>query len=204
MAGIDGQIIASRVANPSALGEGAVLAEVPHQQLNTALAAGTVDTILMKSGYESIDDYNVVVRKDLGDYITIEDVKEYLKNWTMNCGYYGNNQNEDLFPTLILKTNSSYSSSKKPTKTELSSAGTTLKGEMAIDPFDGSLYVWGNKGTSIVGVNAGTVNNYEVNRPVPPVGDSGSWLTRAEIVKLINDSFIYNSSENALTIVKSV
>ncbi len=200
MSSIDGQIIASRIPNPSAIGEGVVLAEVPHQQLNTALAAGTVDTILMKSGYVPIDDYNVVVKKDLGAYITLDNVKDLLMDWTTDCGYYNPLTPQDTVPNILLKSNYGLSNKKAAGASDLSEG----KGEVAIDPFDGTLYVWGNKGTKVVPVNAGTVNGYEVNREVPAVGTSGTWLTRAEIVNLINASFIYNSSQNALTIVKCV
>ncbi len=200
MSVIDGQVIASRAPNPSAIGEGVVLAEVPHQQLNTALAAGTVDTILMKTGYVATDDFNVIVKKDLGSYITLDDVKTLLSTWTTDCGYYNPLTPQNTVPHILLKSNFAKQTKKAAVNADLPAG----QGEVAIDPFDGTLYVWGKKGTLVVPVNAGTVNNYTVNRTVPPIGHSDAWLTKAQIVNLINESFIYNSSANSLTVVKSV
>ncbi len=205
MSVIDGQVIASRVANPGALGEGTVLAEVPHQQLNTALAAGTVDTILMKTGYVPSDDYNVVILKDLGSYITLDDVKTLLSNWTTDCGVYNTLTPQDTVPNISLKRNKDPSSKCAATNLDLECDGLgTPNGEVAIDPYDGTLYVWGDKGGKVVAVNSGTVNNKIVDRDVPAKGNSEAWLTKVEITKLINDSFIYDPTLNALTIVKSV
>ncbi len=177
MSDVNQQVVISRdPGNP--LGTGDIQDELKNQQLNTALAAGTVDTILMKTGYVAIYDYNVVVKKDVKDFCTPTCVQDLIDSFNgYDFGAY-----EYLAKRLYIKSNKDYAtSSDTPDTIEL------WNREIAIDNNDGSLYLRGSQGTAVQKVDAGTVNGNQI---------LGTWnpdlyYTKTDIKIILNGMFEY-------------
>lgn len=182
---INGQVIRSYAPDGGALQE-----EIQNQQLNDALAAGTVDGILMKTGYSAVYDHHVVIKKNLASFVTITDVIDQIGNTNVyDFGDYSSSKK------LYIKSNSDASSQSVPTTSHI-----TRRGEIAVDNFDGSLYLLGNAGADVVKVDAGTVNGFVIQKDVLSGAGGTAMMTRDEIKALINSAFDYNSGSNTLTI----
>ena len=162
--------------------------EVINQQLNEALEAGTVEGILMKSGYVAQSDYNVAIKRDLANFSTFGDVQLIVDTSDYNFGGY------DSEKTLQVKHNLTPTTQRIPLYNELDSHG-----EIVADNYDGSIYLLGNKGLTVQKVDAGTVNGFIIQRDVLIGGDTGM-LTQAEVKALINSAFVYDAANNSLTI----
>ena len=162
--------------------------EIINQQLNEALEAGTVEGILMKSGYVAQSDYNVAIKRDLANFATFGDVQLIVDESDYNFGGY------DSTKTLQVKHNLTPNTKRVPLYNELDSYG-----EIIADNNDGSIYLLGNKGLTVQKVDAGTVNGFVIQRDVLAGGETGM-LTLSEIKALINTAFIYDSGTNSLTI----
>lgn len=181
--------------------------EVHNQQLNEALQAGTVEGILMKTGYVAQYDYNVVVKRDIAGFITRADLDLAINNASFNFGGYDENTRN-----LQVKHNLDFDTIDHPIVPSISQI--TKAGEIAIDNYDGSLYLRaygkthsnpsGTPSPRIVKVDAGTVNGYVVERDVLDSTDpnGGGILNKTEIVNLINGAFVYDPALNKLTIRK--
>lgn len=186
MADVDSQVIYSY--NPGdPQGSGAFQEELKNQQLNEALASGTVDNITMKTGYGGTGPYSVAIQKDLGQFITLPDVTTEINNTnTYNFGNYTSTKK------LYVKSSANYATQKAVPviNTQLSI------GEIAIDNFDASLYLLGASGTQVKKVDAGSVNGFVVETNVTTAG----YVDRNTVIALINSAFVYDSVTNSLTI----
>lgn len=189
MADIDSQVVKSYNPGDPA-GTGAFQEELKNQQLNDALSSGTVDQILMKSGYGAVYDHHVAIKKDLAAFITIEDVIVQIANTnTYDFGEYVTSKE------LFIKSNINPAQLSVPTTSHI-----RRRGEIAVDNFDGSLYLLGEGGTAVVKVDAGTVNGFVVERDVLAGSGGDAMLSRDEIRTLINSAFTYDAPTNSLTI----
>lgn len=190
--------------------------EIHNQQLNEALQAGTVEGILMKTGYVAQYDHNVVIKRDIAGFITRADLENYVQNVSFDFKGYDNVYDPiaGLSGTqLQIKHNLNYNGShpSMPTTTQV-----TKPGEIAVDNFDGALYLRAYGPTHsnpsntpsprIVKVDAGTVNGFVVQRdvfaPGSGSGDADAFLNKQEMVNLVNGAFAYDASLNKLTIRK--
>lgn len=188
---INGQIIKSYAPGDPA-GTGAFQEEIQNQQLNDALQAGTIDAILMKTGYSAVYDHHIVIKKDLASFITIDDVIDQISiTATYDFGDYAFSDRR-----LFVKSNSNYASAPATPTT----AHITQPGELAVDNYDGALYLLGAGGTQVVKVDAGTVNGFVVQRDVLAGAGETAMMTRGEIRAMINSAFSYNAGTNSLTI----
>ncbi len=188
---INAQIIKSYAPGDPA-GAGAFQEELQNQQLNDALQAGTVDAILMKTGYSAVYDHHVVIKKDLGAFVTIAEVINQIAiTPTYNFGDYLYSDQR-----LYVKSNSTYATTQATPTT----AHITHPGELAVDNFNGALYLLGNGGTQVVKVDAGTVNGFVVQKDVLSGAGETAIMTRGEIRAMINSAFSYNAGTNSLTI----
>ena len=181
----DNQIVKSYLPGEPA-GTGEFQEELVNQQLNDALSAGTIDGILMKSGYSSVYDHHVVVRKELSDYVTYTNLQSEINNTLVyDFGDYTSNKK------LYVKSNANPLSQSIPTMSHI-----TRRGEIAVDNYDGSLYLLGSEGTVVQKVDAGTINGHVVEVDVL----ASDYLDQQAIKDLINSAFDYDSVTNTLTI----
>jgi hypothetical protein len=198
---IDSEVVVMHVPNTDGnVGSGAASSEVKNQQLNEALASGTVDSILMKDSYVSTLNSHVVVRKDLSNYASFTAIDAAIAAASLNFTWY------DSPKKLQIKANPNYNGiPAAPTNAQLGIA------EMAVDNSDASIYTRryhkfnsdGSLGAAIPGgkvsrINAGYVNGISI--------DSSNFLSKDDIqnyvVNKINEAFSYNSSINSLTVKK--
>ncbi len=189
MSNVNEQIVVSRDPG-TPLGTGQIQEELKNQQLNTALAAGTVDEILMKTGYSPYYDFHVVVLKDIKDFCTPDCVNDLIKSFNdFDFGYY----NTSTTPTrdLYIQTNiTSTSAAKVPNTTECQPR------QICIDNYDGSLYLRGKKNAAVVKVNAGTVNGWIIkntNNSSQTVLDLKDYYTKTEVISKLNAQYTYVS-----------
>lgn len=191
--------------------------EIHNQQLNEALQAGTVEGILMKTGYVAQYDYNVVIKRDIAGFITRADLVNYVDTVSFDFKGYDNinDPGAGISGTqLQVKHNLAYAGNipVRPTTAEVTKAG-----EIAVDNYDGALYLraygathsnpTGTPSPRIVKVDAGTVNGYVVERDIFAPGGGGGGpendiLNKEEMVNLINGAFSYDAVLNKLTIRK--
>ena len=190
--------------------------EIHNQQLNEALQAGTVEGILMKTGYVAQYDHNVVIKRDIAGFITRADLVNYIDTVSFDFKGY-DNINDPIAgiagTQLQVKHNLAFAGASpvRPNTNQITKAG-----EIAVDNFDGALYLraygrthsnpTGTPSPRIVKVDAGTENGYVVERdifaPGGPGGPGDSILNKQEVVNLINGAFSYDSVLNKLTIRK--
>jgi len=181
--------------------------EIKNQQLNDALATGTVNRILLKSGYIPSSAYDVVIKQNLDDYAKLTEISTALSLASLNYRTFQEfPRNPDK--TFQLKYSGTYNAvPAAPTYTNLN-----LPGEIAVDNYDASLYTlsfYVKNSSGImearpepvpVKIDAGTVNSFVVERDVKAgIGDD-AMMSREEIKDLINSAFIYDSGTGALTI----
>ena len=163
--------------------------EIQNQQLNEALKSGTVDGILMAPGYSAVLSMNVAVKRDLADFVKQSDINASINQASFDFGDYS----EPATHALKVKSNHDFTHQKSPTNYQLAT------GEIAIDNYDGSLYLRGNAGQTIQKVNAGSVNGFRIEKDVLASG-SGEVLNSAQVVQLFRDAFQYDAATNSLTI----
>lgn len=189
MADVDSQVIKSYLpGDPS--GTGAFQEELKNQQLNDALNSGTVDAILMKTGYGAIYDHHVVIKKDLVGFTTSQEVQIIVDQTTVyDFGDYNSTKR------LYVKSNIDPTQKQAPTLAHFG-----RRGEMAVDNFDGSLYTLKrnaeNTADEVTKIDAGTVNGYTIETNII----AAEYLNSTEIKVLINSLFTYDAATNSLTI----
>ena len=171
-------------------GEGVFAEELQNQQLNTALASGTVDSILMKSDYTAVYDYQVVVKKDLNSYILKTELADTITaSSDFDFGGY------DSGKGLYIKSNQDPTSKLIPNLQNI-----THIGELAVDNYDGALYTRKRNDTNtadvITKIDAGSVNGFKVEKDVT----SDTVISESDVRLLINSMFDYDSASNSLTI----
>ncbi len=181
---VDSQVVISRESN--GLGTGSFQQELKNQQLNEALASGTVERILMKVPTQFKTDQDIVIHKDLINFLTKPELIDFLKKYTFDFGNYATR-----LPLLRHKRNASYrTASKKPSTSDCS------LGEALIDEFDASLWLRGNKGNTVMRVNAGTIDGHAW----------GDWASKDWVRTYVRDAlraaFDYNSSKNELIVTE--
>ncbi len=183
-------------------GVGAFAQDIQNQQLNDALASGTVDNILLAATYVSQNDYNVVVKRDIQGFVTEADVVRVVNEIpTYDFGDYASSVRR-----LFIK------SEMALTPTVPTTAHLTRRGELAVDNYNATLYALTNAErdsngdwaalptTKVAAINAGTVNGYIVEQNVYAGNGNDAMLTREEIKNLINAAFSYDAVTNSLTI----
>jgi hypothetical protein len=210
---IEQQVVASRLPDGSNTGTGAVQEELKNQQLNEALASGTVTEILMHPNYQSFNDQHVVVRKEIGNFVLRNEVRAIIDEYTpYDFGSYGwnvNNPDPTKRRVAYLKSSGAYTQYEKaPTIDQIHD-----RGEIALDNFQAAIWTrryaefdstskqWNKLPNPVISkIDAGSVNGYKLEMDVLP----GVVLTRDEIVALINSAFVYDSVTNSLTVKKVV
>ncbi len=190
---IDGQIVVMRP--PTGDGTGTPVSEVENQQLNDALASGTVGSILMSSTYDMTDNNHVATKKYLAGYAQYNDIQNLINDSDLDFKWY------DSSKTLEIKANQNYPiSAVKPSNTQLDVA------EIAVDNNDGSIWTrryaaWSDgvaPGVSgiVSRINAGAVNGVVID----PLDYFSKSDVESYVVNKINEAFSYNSATNARTI----
>ncbi len=177
--------------------------EIKNQQLNEALAAGTVESILMKTGYVPQHAYHVVVKQNIDGFLRISDVDDILRKASFDFGFWQDWNTGDK--TMQLKHSKTYGS------TESAFANTSKlqkNGEVIVDNYNAGVWsrayharaagggAWQSIAPKIVKIDAGTVNGYHVDMDVR----KGDVLTKQEIIDMINGMFKYNAVDGSLTI----
>jgi len=163
--------------------------EIQNQQLNEALKSGTVDGILMSPGYSAILSMNVVVKRDLADFVKQSDINAIVNSASLDFGDY----TEPSTHTLKVKNNHDFTRQKSPNIHQLS------VGEIAIDNYDGSLYLRGQSGQTVQKVDAGSVNGFRIEKDVLASGGD-ELLTSDQVTQLFRAAFQYDAASNSLTI----
>ena len=212
---IDAQIIKTWEPTAALDGTGAFAAEVKNQQLNTALAAGTVDTILMKSGYDPTLAYNVICLKHIAQFLTKEQILELIIGTTLDFGFYNGRPIAQRL-NIITNKDPEFSGNIVPRIDDFKGhpdgqAGGAYVGELMVNNSDCG--VWSTRYKPYLHPNGFTESNSYPKASKIDAGSvngvyiDGDTFTNSDDIKMmimnaVNASYSYNSTTNALTIKK--